>query len=78
MDLRMVSPGQYLVLAVQNFQVEDRNPDLSMCEAGVFLARRRDDGAWEEPERYPVECRALAVIARLDVPVPPHEAQGRR
>lgn len=66
-DLEPVRPGAYRVLAVQNFHVEDANPDLEQCAAGVFLARRRRDGTWEEAEAFPVECRTLAVLAHLEV-----------
>jgi hypothetical protein len=71
-DLRVVAPGRYRVLAVHNFHVEDRNPDLRVCVAAVFLAALRSDGAWEEPERFPVECRALALLGTLEV-----DASGR-
>ena len=53
-------PDVYRVLAVQNFWIEDDNPDLSQAIAGVFLARRRTDGEWQEPENWPIECRTLA------------------
>jgi hypothetical protein len=55
------------VVAVQNFHVEDRNPDLRECVGGVFLAGLRSDGTWEEPESFPVECRALEVLATVEV-----------
>ena len=67
-DLEAVDPGLYRVVAVHNFQVEDRDPDLGRCVAGVFLARRRGDGSWEEPERFPMECRAVQVLGELQVP----------
>lgn len=60
----------YRVLAVQNFWAEDCNPDLSEALAGVFLARRRADDAWEEPENWPVECRTLATLGYIDVRQP--------
>jgi hypothetical protein len=66
-DLSSVRPGRYRVVAVHNFQVEDRNPNLSECLGGVFLAGRRADGTWEEPESFPVECRTLAVLGHVDV-----------
>jgi hypothetical protein len=65
-DLGEVAPGRYQVLAVHNFHVEDRNPDLRACIAGVFLAARRADGSWEEPERFPIECRTLAVLGEVE------------
>jgi hypothetical protein len=64
-----VAPGRYRVLAVHNFHVEDRNDRLDEAVAGLFLAAWRSDGAWEEPERFPVECRNLQVLAVVDVPV---------
>jgi hypothetical protein len=66
-DLSVVAEGLYRVVAVQNFHVEDRNPDLGECVGGVFLAGLRSDGTWEEPESFPVECRALALLATIEV-----------
>ena len=68
-DLAAILPGTYRVLAVHNFHVEDCNPCLDECLAGVFLAARRADGGWEEPERFPVECREVSVLATLTVDV---------
>ncbi len=67
-DLREVGAGRYRVIAVHNFHVEDRNPQLDECVAGVFLAAARRDGTWEEPERFPIECRSIAMLAEIDVP----------
>ena len=64
-DLRALDAGLYRLIAVHNFHVEDCNPRLDECALGVFLAARRRDGAWEEPERFPVECRAVAVLAEF-------------
>jgi hypothetical protein len=66
-DLRAVAPARYRVLAVHNFHVEDRHPDLAVCIAGVFLAALRSDATWEDPERFPVECRALALLCAIEV-----------
>jgi hypothetical protein len=66
-DLRTVAPGRYRILAVHNFHVEDRNPDLRVCVAAVFLAALRSDGTWEEPERFPVECRSLDILGVIEV-----------
>ena len=74
-DLAQVAPGSYRVVAVHNFHVEDRNPRLDECVAGIFLAARLGDG-WEEPERFPVECRALAVLGEVEVPAAPGGAGG--
>ncbi len=68
-DLAGLEPDVYRVIAVQNFWLEDHDPDLSQALAGVFLARRRADGAWEEPENWPIECRSLAVLGQVAVPV---------
>ena len=67
-ELAAIAPGHYRVMAVHNFHVEDCNPCLDECVAGLFLAAQLDDGSWEEPERFPVECRAVAVLATLRVP----------
>lgn len=66
-DLSRVVEGRYRIVAVHNFHVEDRNPRLDECVAGVFLAAWRDDGRWEEPERFPVECRTLATLGELAI-----------
>jgi hypothetical protein len=66
-DLTSIVAGRYRILAVHNFHVEDRNPRLDECVAGVFLAARRNDGRWEEPERFPIECRSLAVLGELAI-----------
>jgi hypothetical protein len=66
-DLSIVSDGIYRVLAVHNFHVEDRNRNLDECVGGIFLAGLRRDGTWEEPERFPVECRALGILATVEV-----------
>jgi hypothetical protein len=66
-DLSPVADGVYRVVAVHNFQVEDRNPNLDECVAGVFLAGRRRNGTWEDAERFPVECRTLQRLATIEV-----------
>lgn len=65
-DFAGLVPDVYRVLAVQNFWIEDANPDLNEVLAGVYLARRRSDGFWEEPENWPVECRTLATLGYVD------------
>jgi hypothetical protein len=65
-DLSALVPDVYRVLAVQNFWIEDANPELSEVLAGVYLARRRSDGLWEEPENWPVECRTLETLGYVD------------
>ncbi len=66
-DLRSVRPGRYRVVAVHNFQVEDRNPNLDECLGGVFLASYRADGTWEQPEKFPIECRSLDTLVYVDI-----------
>jgi hypothetical protein len=75
-DLASIAPGRYRVLVVHNFHVEDRNPSLDECIAAVFLAAWRDDDRWEEPERFPMECRALAVLGELLVRMPSGTRKG--
>lgn len=71
-DLQGLAPDRYRVVAVQNFWIEDHSSDLSEAVAGVFLARRRSDGQWEEPENWPIECRTLAVLGYVDLIAPGH------
>jgi hypothetical protein len=56
----------YRIIAVHDFGTEDCNPDLDEGLAAIYLARRIA-GRWQEAEDHPVECRALAVLGRLDV-----------
>jgi len=65
-DLAGLQPDVYRVHLVQDFWSEDTNPVLSDCIAGIFLGRQRLDGAWEEPEHWPIECRSLIVLGTLD------------
>jgi len=57
--------GIYKVVVVHNFQVEDCNPNLRECLAGIFFAGQIH-GVWEEPEAYPIECRSIEVLAYID------------
>lgn len=66
-DFATFAPTRYRIVAVHNFRVEDRNPDLDECPAAVFLARKVD-GRWEQAEDHPVECRSIALLGHLDVP----------
>ena len=66
-DFATFAPTRYRIVAVHNFRVEDRNPDLDECPAAVFLALKVD-GHWEEAEDHPVECRSVALLGHLDVP----------
>jgi hypothetical protein len=71
-DLQKIKPGRYRVVAIQNFQIEDRNPNLDECLSGVFLGARLSEDKWEEPENFPVECRQLEILGYLSVgPVHP-------
>lgn len=69
-DLANLEPDQYRIVVVQNFWIEDTNPDLDECLAGIFIARRRRDGDWEVAENWPVECRSIAHIGLLDLADP--------
>ena len=64
-NLEQLPIDTYKVIVVHNFQVEDCNPRLNECLAGVFLARQIGD-RWEEPEEHPTECRSIAVLGYLD------------
>jgi hypothetical protein len=55
----------YRIVAVHNFRIEDCNPNLDECLAGIFLARRVGV-RWEEAEDHPVECRSIEVLGYLD------------
>jgi hypothetical protein len=57
--------GLYKVVVVHNFQVEDCNPNLRECTAGIFFACQIHSG-WEEPEAYPIECRSIEALAYID------------
>ena len=65
-DLATLAPTLYRIVAVHNFRIEDRNPNLDECPAAIFLARQVE-GRWEEAEDHPVECRSVAVLGQLDV-----------
>jgi len=60
-DFQKIKNGTYKIIVVHNFQVEDRNPNLRECLAGIFLASQID-GKWEEPENYPIECRTIDTL----------------
>ena len=65
--LRNLRPGPYRVIAVHNFHVEDSNPNLKECLGGIFLAAKLADEKWEEPEKFPVECRSLQTLGYIHV-----------
>ena len=54
------------ILAVHDFRIEDRDPDLSRARAAVLLARKTG-GRWQAAEDPPLECRAVALLGTLDV-----------
>lgn len=64
-DLKKLPDGFYRIVVVHNFQDEDRNPNLTECLAGIYLARQ-GDRILDEPECHPVECRSIETIAYLD------------
>jgi hypothetical protein len=65
-DLREIETDLYQVHIVQDFWTDDDNPNLNECIAGVFLGRRRENGMWEEPERWPIECRSLMILGVIN------------
>ena len=65
-DLSLVEPDLYRLHAVQDFWIEDHNPDLTENRAAVFLGRPRADQSWEVPESWPIECRSLAILGTVD------------
>ncbi|QID17676.1 hypothetical protein G3580_08485 [Nitrogeniibacter mangrovi] len=69
-DLTRLAPDRYRIMVVQNFWIEDTNPELDECIAALFLARRRRDGQWEAAENWPVECRSIALLGWLDLTDP--------
>ncbi len=64
-NLDLLKPDFYRIIAVHNFHVEDCNPNLDECLAGVFFARHTAEGQ-EEPEEYPLECRTIKVLGYID------------
>ena len=64
-DMHILATAVSRIVVVHNFQVEDCNPDLRECLAGIFFAGW-NNGQWDEPEDYPVECRAIEIIGILD------------
>ena len=66
-DVAALAPGRWRAVAVHNFHVEDVDADLARALAGVFLARWDGVSRWEAPERFPIECREIGVLAVIDV-----------
>ena len=64
-DLQRLPATPYKIIAIHNFRVEDRNPNLEECLAGIFLARRAKH-RWEEPEDHPLECRGIELLGFID------------
>jgi hypothetical protein len=64
-DFQKIKGDVYRIVAVHNFQVEDCNPNLTECLAGIFLARQIE-GKWEEPENHPIECRTIDILAYIN------------
>jgi len=64
-DMHILATAVSRIVVVHNFQVEDCNPDLQECLAGIFFAGQVN-GQWDEPEDYPVECRSIEIIGVLD------------
>jgi len=64
-DLRKIKSGIYRIIVVQNFQVEDRNPNIGPRLAGIILVRQ-ENGEWVEPESRGIECRTLDIMGYVD------------
>jgi hypothetical protein len=64
-DLAQLPKEILQIVAVHDFRIEDRNPNLDECLVGIFIARRIGDW-WEESEDQPVECRSIEVLALVD------------
>jgi hypothetical protein len=64
-DLSQIENNIYQIIAVHNFQVEDRNPNIGECILGIFLARNIN-GKFEEAEEYPMECRTIKKLGHID------------
>lgn len=64
-DINILPAAVSRIVIVHNFQVEDCNPDLQECLAGIFFTGQVN-GQWEQPEDYPVECRTIEIIGVLD------------
>jgi hypothetical protein len=65
-DLKKIEPGVYRIIVVHNFQIEDCNPNLCECTAGIFLSSQYE-GRWIEPEDLPTECRTIEPLAYIDI-----------
>jgi len=64
-DISGLEPDVYRIMAIHNFLVEDCNPRLHECLAGIFLSRKRV-GRWEQAEDHPRECRTLEFLATIN------------
>ena len=64
-DLERLPPAIYKIIVIHNFRVEDCNPRLNECLAGIFLARQIGR-CWEEAEDHPIECRSIEVLGYVD------------
>ena len=65
-DLDQLYPGNYRIFVVQNFQIEDCNPVLDQCLAGLFLARLVPSNKCVSPESMPHECRSLGIAGTIN------------
>jgi hypothetical protein len=63
-DLSKIKSGIYQIIVVHNFQVEDTNPNLKECLAGIYLSKQVG-GEWEKPENRTIECRSIEILALL-------------
>ena len=66
-QLSTMDRGVYKVWAVQNFETEWQNPDLSSSLACVCAICVRDDGVSSSPADFPIESRPLDYFGVLVV-----------
>jgi hypothetical protein len=64
-DIRSLTADRYRIIVAHNFQVDDRNPVLHECLAGIFLSRKIGH-RWQQAEDWPYECRTIALLGTLD------------
>jgi hypothetical protein len=58
-DLSTLERGLYKVWAVQDFEAEWQNPDLSSSLARICVIPIRVDGSSDSPVDFPIESRPL-------------------
>lgn len=64
-DTDVLPSALYRITVVHHFQVEDTNPNLDQCIAGIFLSPRTQ-GEFARAEDLQTECRSLFHLGYLD------------